>query len=118
MAVQDKYADEMLTDDELDQVAGGWFWQGYSEKQMENAGVTWIHNYFSADEFIYKGKNVTSKEAEAVTAYVFFHDMQPPSMEVALKFYNNGDLSRAFKDTYKQACTGQTYRETKKGRST
>lgn len=25
MAVQDKYADEMLTDDELDKVAGGWF---------------------------------------------------------------------------------------------
>ena len=62
MAVQDKIADEMLTDDELDQVAGGWFWQGYNEDQLKNAGVTWTHNNFSADEFSFKARVLQQKK--------------------------------------------------------
>ena len=89
MAVQDKFADEMLTDDELDQVAGGWFWQGYNEDQVKAAGVTWIHNYFSADKFSYKGKSITSREAEAVISYVFFKKEQPSDMKEATKWYDD-----------------------------
>ncbi len=89
MAEKDKYADEMLTDDELDKVAGGWFWQGYNEDQVKAAGVTWIHNYFSADEFIYKGKNVTTEEANAVISYVFFKKEQPSDMKEATKWYDD-----------------------------
>jgi len=88
MAKEDKFADEMLTDDELDQVAGGWFWQGYDEDQLKAAGVTWTHNNFSADKFSYKGKSITSDEVEAVTTYFITCKKQPSDTKEATKWYS------------------------------
>lgn len=56
---------------------------------MKNAGVTWTYNYFSADEFSYKDKNITQKEAETITAYVFFKKKQPSDMKEATKWYDD-----------------------------
>ena len=54
MAKEDKFADEMLTDEQLDNVAGGfWLPNALKRKCYEDAGIKIVDNYFSCDEFWY-----------------------------------------------------------------
>ena len=90
MAVQDKFADEMLTDDELDNVAGGWYTFGVfgtSREYYEQAGIKIVENLFSADEFWYNGVDIGHSKATAVAIYFKVHnDTLPDSVEEAVKW--------------------------------
>ncbi len=52
-----------LSPDELDEVTGGYFWQGSSSYRnfFARAGVTWEHNTWSSDTFTWNGKTYDSR---------------------------------------------------------
>jgi len=90
MADKDKFADEMLTDDELDKVAGGWYTFGVfstEREYYEQAGIKIVENYLSADEFWYKGVDIGHSKATAVALYFKVHnDTLPNSVEEAVEW--------------------------------
>ena len=52
-----------LSPDELDEVTGGYFWQGSSSYRnfFARAGVTWEYNTWSRDTFNWNGKTYDSR---------------------------------------------------------
>ena len=71
MAEKDKFADEKLNDEQLDQVAGGTFTANkYREDVYNDAGIKTNYHFIEEDEFFAKDKNgnwqpITYEQANA-----------------------------------------------------
>ena len=90
MAENDKYADEMLTDDELDGVAGGTFTPNkLSRVTYEVAGIKIVDHFFAKDEFWYKGENIGHDKATAVGLYFKYNKKLPETADDAVHWYEN-----------------------------
>ena len=84
---------EQLTDDELEQVAGGTFTPNDFKPDVYNAcGIKVVGHFFKKDEFWYKGKDIGHDDANAVVVYVAKYQKEPESLEDARKYYK--DFSR------------------------
>ena len=79
---------EQLTDDELEQVAGGTFTPNdFTKDTYEVCGIKVVEHFFAKDEFWYKGKNIGHNDANAVVTYVAAHQKQPENLEQARAYY-------------------------------
>jgi len=96
MAEKDKFADEKLSDEELDGVAGGsWY---VKQKDAERAGITlkkddgspgkW-DNLWNTGNYYWRGKEISGNEARAVIGYITRFNRQPKDIEEA-KEYQSG----------------------------
>ena len=79
---------EPLTDDELEQVAGGTFTSNkFKPEVYEACGIKVIGHFFKKDEFWYNDKDIGHNDANAVVAYVAKYKKQPENLEQARAYY-------------------------------
>ena len=87
---------EKLTDEELDQVAGGsWF---ITEKQAKMAGITLKKEdgspgsfgyLWNTGDYYWNGEKLKRKDAYAVMYFVKWNGRQPNSLEEAKKYFGD-----------------------------
>jgi len=83
---------ENLTDEQLEQVAGGTFTPNYLPRvTYTNAGIRVIDHFFAKDEFFYRDKPVTHEEATAIAIFYRENKTHPSSIEFAVKWEKEFD---------------------------
>lgn len=92
MAVQDKYADEMLKDEQLDGVAGGsWF---IGQEEGEAAGLYLLKsdgspgewgNLWNTGDYYFNGHKLNGKEATACVNFYKAYGRRPESYDALIK---------------------------------
>ena len=79
--------DEILTNEQLDQVAGGTFDKNeFTESEYHFAGIKTEYHFFEKDEFWAKNRNgdykaITYEQANWAVNYWILHDHRQPSYE-------------------------------------
>ena len=84
---------ENLTDEQLEQIAGGTFTPNEFDYDVYDAcGIKVIGHILKKDEFWYKGKDIGHNDANAVVAYVAKYQKHPENLEQARKYYEQYSL--------------------------
>lgn len=103
MADMDKYADEMLSDDELDGVAGGSIW--LMQKAAEKAGITLLKEdgspgkwgyFYNEGDYYWHGFKISDDDAYKIAEYTGRNNgRQPQSLEDVNKFFSSGSANNS-----------------------
>ena len=81
---------EQLTDDELEQVAGGTITRNaFDDETYRLCSIKVVKHFFAKNEFWYKGKDIGHYDASAVVAYVAGNQKHPESLEQARAYYKD-----------------------------
>ena len=93
MAEKDKYADELLSDEQLDQVAGGSL--QLSEKDAKKCGITLLKEdgspgeftwYYNFGDYYWNYRKISDKEAYDIVEFTEQNGRQPNSLREVKEF--------------------------------
>ena len=93
MAVEDKYADEMLRDEELDGVAGGSI--RVPEELAKKAGLTLVNEdgspgefgtFWNTGDYYWRGQKIDADNVNDIAHFVKKNGYQPKNTEEAYQF--------------------------------
>ena len=80
---------KMMDLNQLEQVCGGGLFSSYSDNQYAAAGVTVVGpGWFYNDGYEFNGKEIGCYEASALTYYFLHIGKRAPSLEEALRYYD------------------------------
>lgn len=64
---------ESINEDNLENVNGGYAGKDrFTLEEYNEAGISHQHNIWSKDKYIYKGKPITQREAEAIATVYYY----------------------------------------------
>ena len=87
MAVEDKFADEIMSNEELDNVAGGTFnGNKYNEGEYNAIGIKTNYHFFAKDEFWWKGQEIGHDNASHLVFFFKRNGRNANTLEEATKF--------------------------------
>ncbi|MBR1645918.1 MAG: hypothetical protein IJ685_03975 [Selenomonadaceae bacterium] len=96
MAEKDKFADEMLRDEELDGVAGGSI--RVPEELAKKAGLTLVNedgspgkwgNLWNTGDYYWRGNKISDEDAHNIIHFIRSKDKVPNSIEEVNTFHEN-----------------------------
>ena len=96
MAEKDKYADEIMSDDELDNVAGGSI--RVPEELAKKAGLTLVNEdgspgefgtFWNTGDYYWRGNKISDEDAHNIIHFIRRKDKVPNSIEEVNTFREN-----------------------------
>ena len=96
MAEKDKYADEIMSDDELDNVAGGSI--RVPEELAKKAGLTLVNEdgspgefgtFWNTGDYYWRGNKISDEDAHNIIHFIRSKDKVPNSIEEVNTFREN-----------------------------
>ena len=78
-----------LSDKKLDKVDGGGFFSKYSDEEYAAAGVEIVGpGMFYNDGYRFKGKDITTEQAEKLAFFYYYKEYPAESVEQAEEYYD------------------------------